>query len=193
MARKFDEIQIDGGKRVRDVIVKIDHPSGKFEADMDGTTYGSKSYESLKVVLHAGAARHDELPYEAFYKFSLRYSFSVEAIAVSEPVVVEGVKLRYGQNEPEPERRCFPLSMDDDYSVSAPVNTGQSIDTLSKRDKELLVAVTPETTATVREFMTRLRTLDEEHKRLEAKQHEVNRARGAIVDEIKSTFGDSST
>ncbi len=189
MARKFDEITVDGGKRERKVVVKIDHPSGLFEAEMDGSKYRGESYAALKDLLHAAAAKHDELPYEAFYKLSFRYSFDVQAVAVSAPVVVEGVRRPRRGPEPEPVRRVFKLDMGADYSVPSPVNTGQDIGTLYERDTDTLVAVTPESTAALREFMARIQALEEEEEGLEEKQRTLRRARDGVINEIQAAFG----
>lgn len=155
MARKFDDIRIDGGKRVREVIAKIDHPSGKFEADMDGVTHVASSLDELKASLRKAAGEADALPYTAFYRIEVFHSVTISAVAISNQiVVVKGARRHYGSVTDDETHRMFSLALAEDLQTDEPVYRGhQELRSYMPRDKEILLPVSE----TTRQHLVRLR------------------------------------
>lgn len=199
MARKFDEITIDGGKRERRVTVKIDSPSGTFSADLDGTTYEAPMLETLKETLKQAAMRTDALTFRPYYMIDWdRRDLTVRAIAIStEAVAVERVSSYHRINSRDPRPRSCGLDLDDELRMNATSTeeiaryaaTEGRLTTFGEREEErvMLIEATETSRAQLLEITKGLRAIERQEKQLDEKRKTLTQKAKQDVEAMRAT------
>lgn len=186
MARKFDEIDIDGGKRVRNVTVKIEHPSGVFEAVLDDCKHTAPSLEELRRVLTEAAMAADALTFETYYQLNDRYDgVALRALSISNETVEVENRRSYRYRGKAPSRRYVVLTLSEDFTVDADATRGDLRD-FQPPDDQRFIPVTAETAKAVTALMSRLRAFEDEEKAIAQR-------RGAVLSCLEESFSHYGT